>query len=188
MTIAGGDGPSGGGTIFRMQTDGTGFDVIHTFLEPDGRNPYGSLLLSGSSLYGLATTADAGSNGVGTLFRIGTDGQGFEVLHAFQPGHASYPYGSLIQIGSKLYGVTKGGGTFDSGTVFSFDVPEPSGLTLFAGAAWLVMARRTRAARGQDDAFSGASAVDPGAAGLKQMAASAPGALHPDAPRLLTPG
>ena len=42
-------GSSGWGTVFKLNTDGTGFTTLHSFIEPDGDYPYGSLILSGRS-------------------------------------------------------------------------------------------------------------------------------------------
>src|SRR5688572_13009249 len=64
-------GAYGEGTVFRLNTDGTGMQVLHSFtnrVDPRGR------LLEGSdgALYGL--TYNGGSNGVGSLFRLNKDG------------------------------------------------------------------------------------------------------------------
>jgi len=77
------------GTIFRMNTDGTGFQLIHSFVSgaSDGQWPIGSLILSDSTLYGMA--ASAGSSYGGTLFRIGTDSSGFQVLRRFSVSDGS---------------------------------------------------------------------------------------------------
>ena len=42
-----------------MQTDGSGFAVLHGFAggADDGKKPYGSLILSGSTLYGMTGQA-----------------------------------------------------------------------------------------------------------------------------------
>jgi len=108
---SGGTGGTGNyGTIFKVGTDGTGFTVLHDFTNTsaDGQNPIGSLILSGSTLYGM--TSSGGSSGYGTIFEINTDGTGFSVIHSFNGGgNGGYerPLGSLIQSGSTLYGLTQ---------------------------------------------------------------------------------
>src|SRR5215471_366781 len=47
-------GSTTAGTAFKINTDGTGFGVLHTFTNsPDGEVPNGTLVLSGSTLYGV---------------------------------------------------------------------------------------------------------------------------------------
>jgi uncharacterized repeat protein (TIGR03803 family) len=105
-----------------MNTDGTGFSLLHTFTGGvgDGGNPYGSLTLSGSTLYG--TTSRGGSSDLGTVFKMNTDGTGFYLLHNFAGGNTDGrgPADSLTLSldGSTLYGMTPQGGSSDLGTVF----------------------------------------------------------------------
>src|SRR5438552_12989537 len=68
-------GSSGNGTVFRVNTDGTGFTNVHSFTGSDGADLYGGLVLSGNTLYG--TASQGGSSGNGTVFRVNTDGTGF---------------------------------------------------------------------------------------------------------------
>jgi uncharacterized repeat protein (TIGR03803 family) len=77
----------------------------------DGSIPYGSLILSGSTLYGM--TWEGGASIDGTVFSIGTDGSGFTVLHSFAGGatDGASPHGSPLLVGSILYGLTSYGGT-----------------------------------------------------------------------------
>ena len=82
MTSSG--GTSGIGTIFKINLDGTGFQLLHSFSGysyPTAYNPQGSLTLSGSTLYGM--TSGGGADSYGTIFQINTDGTGFQVLHSF---------------------------------------------------------------------------------------------------------
>ena len=69
MTFSG--GTVADGTIFKIGRDGSGFNVMHSFLSGtnDGRNPSGSLIQSGSTLYGM--TQLGGINGNGVIFNIG---------------------------------------------------------------------------------------------------------------------
>ncbi len=108
------------GVVFKINPDGKGFAVLHSFSlqNTNGAHPYGSLLLIGSTLYGL--TSGAGSAGLGTIFKVNTDGTGFALLHSFAGGgtDGDSPYGSLIRKGSFLYGMTIYGGASGKGTIF----------------------------------------------------------------------
>ena len=123
------------GTVFSINTDGSGFKLIHAFVESDGAYPYGDLLLSGSTLYGM--TFSGGALGEGTIFSVDVSGSGFAVLHNFAGGatDGAEPYGSLIKDSTKFYGITYNGGVSNAGTVFSMNF-DGSGFTLlhsFAG-------------------------------------------------------
>lgn len=119
-TGGGGTGEDGsGGTLFKINADGTGFQLLHSFSGPEGETPLGSLTLSGSFLYGM--TPYGGSNGVGTVFRIGLDGTGFELLHTFSAVDGATPTGSLTLSGSILYGITTYGGVSNNGALFQMN-------------------------------------------------------------------
>jgi uncharacterized repeat protein (TIGR03803 family) len=82
----------------------------------DGGNPYATMVISGNTLYG--TTAGGGTNGLGTIFKINTDGTGFTNIFTFtfindQPtngDNGSGPSGGLFLTGNTLYGTTREGG------------------------------------------------------------------------------
>ena len=59
------------------------YRVLHHFAggHNDGAGTMGKLIQSGSALYGV--TPQGGSNNIGTIFRINTDGTAFEILHSF---------------------------------------------------------------------------------------------------------
>ena len=94
----------GGGTLFRVKQDGSGFQTLHTFnpeitvttptigksvsiihANSDGLYPSFPLIKDKDSdsdyLYGV--TSKGGTNGTGVVFRIKRDGTGFEILHSF---------------------------------------------------------------------------------------------------------
>jgi len=48
-------GSSGEGTVFAVNTNGTGLTNLHSFGYEDGISPHGGLLLSGNTLYGTAS-------------------------------------------------------------------------------------------------------------------------------------
>ena len=129
MTELGGD--YGFGTIFKIQSDGSGFSLLHEFAggAGDGKYPMGSLIISGSTLYGMTQNGGAGNGG--TIFKLATAGTGFTVLHEFAGGAADglTPMGSLVLSGSTLYGLTRDGGASGLGTIFKIQT-DNSGFTL----------------------------------------------------------
>src|SRR6266404_4506618 len=84
-------GSSGHGTVFAVNTDGTGFTNLHSFTafsqiyyNSDGASPWDGLILWGNTLYGTAYSG--GSSSFGTVFAVNTDGTGFTNLHSFMTG------------------------------------------------------------------------------------------------------
>jgi uncharacterized repeat protein (TIGR03803 family) len=144
MTYQGGGGP---GTIFQINTDGSGYSRLHNFAggPGDGAHPIGDLFVAGSALYGM--TSSGGADGLGVLFGIATDGSGYADFHFFAggPNDGSGPMNNLILSGSTLYGMTVQGGSSNGGVIFSISVPEPSPLTLVAtGATFMFFLKRFR--------------------------------------------
>ena len=109
-------GSSGGGTVFAVNTNGTGFTNLHSFTGSDGVVPKAGLILSGNILYG---TASAGGPGLGTIFAINTNGTGFTNLHSFTGSDGANPYAGLILSGNTLYGAAYNGGSSGGGTIFA---------------------------------------------------------------------
>ncbi|MEQ1588289.1 MAG: choice-of-anchor tandem repeat GloVer-containing protein, partial [Cyclobacteriaceae bacterium] len=109
------------GTIFKINADGSGFQVLHNFNNTDGANPNNSLIqATDGSLLGM--TSAGGSSGNGTIFKINLDGKGYRVMHNFNGLNGAYPSGSLIQaLDGYFYGMTPYGGTWGAGTVFRMD-------------------------------------------------------------------
>lgn len=95
------------GVVYRVETDGSNYTVLHSFNYSDGAYPYLAPLIQDSDgvLYG--TTYYGGSGGYGTVFRINPDGTGFGTVHAFDYYSGRYVYGGVIQgAGGALYGTT----------------------------------------------------------------------------------
>ena len=129
-------GSNGGGTIFKINTGGSGYLKLLDFTgATNGQDPMGSFISDGTNLYGM--TWQGGTNNKGAVFKIKPDGSSYLKLLDFAGaanGSAPY-YGSLYSDGTYLYGMTTSGGANNDGTIFKIK-PDGSGYTLllsFAG-------------------------------------------------------
>jgi uncharacterized repeat protein (TIGR03803 family) len=121
--------PSGGvfnqGTVFKIKTDGTSFTVLTGFDASGslGSAPQSSLLLLGTTLYGMTAVGGATSNG--NVFKINTDGTSLNSLISFNGTNGSSPYGTLIYDGTAyLCGMTASAGSY--GNIFKIK-PDGTG-------------------------------------------------------------
>jgi uncharacterized repeat protein (TIGR03803 family) len=142
-TTVGSSGSGSYGSVFRVNTDGSGFTNLHGFTAPlglaatnsHGANPYGGLVLSGSTLYGTAHAG--GAFGAGTIFALSTDGSSFTTLYNFAAtsptiphtnNDGANPYGGLTLSGNILYGTAFSGGSSGNGILFAINT-NGSGFT-----------------------------------------------------------
>ena len=124
-----------------------------------GQYPEASLIQGADgALYG--TTSDGGAGTNGTVFRIGTNGFGYTVLHTFSStgGDGRHPRAGLVR-GSDgaLYGTTSDGGSSDHGTVFKLN-PDGSGYSVlhsFTGSPADGSNPEAELIQGNDGAFYG---------------------------------
>jgi uncharacterized repeat protein (TIGR03803 family) len=118
-------GKYGNGVLFSIHTNGKHLKILQNFGEPstnDGVNPYGSLLLSGNTLYG--TTQLGGNTGNGTVFQIDVDGTNYGRLYDFQNGNdAQKPIDNVILLDNTLYGMAEKGGLCGNGAIFAIVLP-----------------------------------------------------------------
>ncbi len=118
----------GCGTVFSIQSDGSGYMVAYRFqgAESDGANPQAGLVADASgNLYG--TTYNGGAHNLGTIFKLSPIGGGKfaeTFLYSFvgHPSDGAHPLSKLVfdSLGN-LYGTTYEGGTKNKGTVFELD-------------------------------------------------------------------
>lgn len=121
-------GIRGGGTVFRVETDGSGFEVLKDFADysSDGAFPIAALILAGTDL--LGATAEGGAFNRGGFFRLGTNGSGFTRIFDFVGGDGSQAL-DLALSGTTLFGITEGGGASGGGTIFKLNT-DGSGYTV----------------------------------------------------------
>lgn len=117
-------GSYGYGTVFKVNTDGAGFAVLHNFTGGDGSGSEAALVLSGSTLYG--TSPFTSNYFGGTVFKLNTDGSGFIMLKQYNGSGGAVPTGGLLLSGTTLYGTTEystvvRGGAGGDGTVFKMN-------------------------------------------------------------------
>ena len=134
-------GGLGLGTVFAVNTDGTGFRTVYEFTQwsgfyftnRDGVHPNAGLVLSGDTLCGTAQAGGGSANG--TLFAVHTDGTGFTNLHSFTGwSGAAEPNGPLVLSGNMLYGTALAAGILLKGPL----------ILMFAGLTILMLAIQDR--------------------------------------------
>jgi uncharacterized repeat protein (TIGR03803 family) len=143
------------GTVFRLNLDGSGFQILHSFeqststnqdlkaINTDGAHPE-SPVIEGSDGYLYGMTNAGGPNGTGAIFRMSRDGTTFTVLHLFGPvtsasgsgvtanADGAAPVGALLQWSDGyLYGMTSAGGVSGRGTIFRLGLDGSGFETLY---------------------------------------------------------
>jgi uncharacterized repeat protein (TIGR03803 family) len=122
MTSFGGN--ANAGTIYSVNTDGSGFSKIHDFDGANGNHPQGALVvLPDGKLAGI--TVHGGSDGKGVLFKLNDDGTEYSVIKHFTDTRPSK--GILLGSDGMLYGATSS--TLTKGGVVYRINPDGTGYT-----------------------------------------------------------
>jgi uncharacterized repeat protein (TIGR03803 family) len=143
---ASGGGDWGGGNVFAINSNGSGFTNLYSFRNDssEGSEPAAALVLSGNTLYGTTVFGASYPNDGGMVFRLNTDGTGFTNLYSFTDfNNAIYansdggiPVAPLILSGNTLYGTASVGGIAGLGTVFAINTDGTSFTNLHSFTAY----------------------------------------------------
>ncbi|UWZ83766.1 choice-of-anchor tandem repeat GloVer-containing protein [Occallatibacter riparius] len=141
-------GQYNGGTVYRVQLDGSGFTILHNFQTADGVDSESGLVEGDSGyLFGLCSgggTAQGVQVAAGTIFRMDVGGINFLTIFNFYRASGSNGVGPgsaplstpMLHTNGRIYGLTSHGGTSlwgsitygaydDGGELFS--IPSGSG-------------------------------------------------------------
>lgn len=108
--------------IFKMNRNGSNYTVLKLFDNAEIHYPYNGVTLSGGYLYG--SCGYGGTENKGGVFRIKTDGTGYQLLRDFTGATDGVQAMStpIVATNGKLYGSTVNGGSNGFGTIYSMDV------------------------------------------------------------------
>jgi uncharacterized repeat protein (TIGR03803 family) len=132
-------GNSGAGTVFKINTDGTGFKTLHSFsatsgvlfANGDGAHPQAAVVMVSGTLYG--TAPDGGESGNGVVFALNPDSTEFTNLYNFSAAYfnnttgyytnldGANPLSALLFSNKTLYGTVVYGGPAGLGAVFALN-------------------------------------------------------------------
>src|SRR5207302_10176225 len=120
-------GKSEKGTVFSVNTNGSGFKTLRSFSGYDGANPEAGLILVGGTLYG--TGYAGGTASYGTVFSLGTNGSDFAILHNNAAPEGAFLSAGVVASGTSLYGAGSGGGAHGSGALYRLFIPPSLSIT-----------------------------------------------------------
>ncbi len=148
--VAANAGASYGGALFRIDKSGENFRTLRTYpiTATQPTNPVAGLI-QGSDGWLYGTTTEGGATTRATIFRMGLEGNDYQVIHTIGSG-AGEPRGTFNPLfeGSDgfLYGTSRSGGATNNGTIFklkkdgsefsvirSFSLPDGDGHSPWGG-------------------------------------------------------
>ena len=120
MTSSG--GTNNLGVIFEWEPIANAYVKKYDFDGATGSNPYGDLAVHNGKFYGM-TKSGGGINGRGVIFEWIATTNSYTMKFEFIAGAhlGASPYGSLVLVNDKFYGLTSAGTLSGSGVIFEWD-------------------------------------------------------------------
>jgi uncharacterized repeat protein (TIGR03803 family) len=121
-------GSHGDGAIYKLNTDGSSFTVLHEFAggTRDGIRGNTDLTEIGSTIYGVTSAGcsiNASSFGEGCIFSISENGAIYGIVYDFRNSICSSPHGGVtLGPDNMLYGTTVAGGANGDGCIYRVGV------------------------------------------------------------------
>jgi uncharacterized repeat protein (TIGR03803 family) len=116
-TCAALNSPPGCGTIFRINTSGSGYSVLHRYPKSalEGSQPVAGVIDARGTLYGTTSLGDGenacmDNGGCGTVFKMDSSGKGYAILHRFSAIDGFAIYAGVLDRSGTLYGAAFLGG------------------------------------------------------------------------------
>ena len=113
------------GSVYSIDLSNNQESTIHIFSYDDGYSPGAGLTYFGGRIYGV--TANGGPFNSGSIFSFQPDNtygpSSINILYYFgaKESDGLNPFAALTVFNNKLYGTTRSGGTYYSGSIYSFD-------------------------------------------------------------------
>jgi uncharacterized repeat protein (TIGR03803 family) len=126
-------GAAGFGTVFRVNRDGSGYSLLHSFVggNSDADSPTDVLQATNGVLYGLARGGFGGGKPV--VFRIDSSGSNYAILHEFDVANGVEPVCLFQSSDGKLYGTTMSWNVYP--TVFRLELDGTGFTTVYTFAS-----------------------------------------------------
>ncbi len=120
--IADSGGANGLGVIFKINLDGSAYEVVYSFSAATGFKTRGKLMRANDGFF-YGTTQAGGIYGNGVIFRFNPYLNTYQTMYHFDGPDGKQPFKSdLMQAtDGKIYGVAELGGINNQGVIFSFD-------------------------------------------------------------------
>lgn len=117
-------GGAGGyyGTLYKLNPNGSGFNVIHNFMSPAGWMPMGNVIqATDGNLYGCCH--EGGIWASCTIWRYDLTTNTYADVWDFDIVNGDFPKSGVVQgPDGKLWGAAFSGGTSGSGVIYSYDI------------------------------------------------------------------